>query len=106
VEKVIIGEGSGDHKVDKVMSVEDALDKIVAQAESMIVHAEKDMGGSTADSAVATTNDAEEALTDILPGFPEKVEGEIVFCDADNINTDGIYPGKLLIAKWTFTSLH
>ena len=29
-----------------------------------------------------------------LPGFPEKVEGEIVFCDADNINTDGIYPGK------------
>jgi homoaconitate hydratase len=22
------------------------------------------------------------------------VQGEIVFCDADNINTDGIYPGK------------
>jgi homoaconitate hydratase len=59
VEKVIIGEGSGDHKVDKVMSAEDALDKIVAKAESMIVRAEKDMGGSTADSAVATANDAE-----------------------------------------------
>ena len=31
---------------------------------------------------------------DILPGFPEKIIGEIVFCDADNLNTDGIYPGK------------
>ena len=31
---------------------------------------------------------------DILPGFPEKISGEIVFCDADNLNTDGIYPGK------------
>ena len=30
----------------------------------------------------------------VLPGFPQKVEGEIVFCDADNINTDGIHPGK------------
>jgi homoaconitate hydratase len=37
VEKVIIGEGSGDHEVDKAMSVEDALDKIITQAESMIV---------------------------------------------------------------------
>ncbi|ERF72978.1 hypothetical protein EPUS_05059 [Endocarpon pusillum Z07020] len=31
---------------------------------------------------------------DILPGFPEKISGEIIFCDADNLNTDGIYPGK------------
>ena len=31
---------------------------------------------------------------DILPGFPEKISGGIVFCDADNLNTDGIYPGK------------
>jgi homoaconitate hydratase len=29
-----------------------------------------------------------------LEGFPQFIEGEIVFCDADNINTDGIYPGK------------
>jgi homoaconitate hydratase len=101
VEKVIIGEGSGDPEVDKAMSVEDALDKIIAQAESMIVDAEK---GSPADSTGAATDDAEETLTDILPGFPEKVEGEIVFCDADNINTDGIYPGQSLIATWT--SIH
>jgi hypothetical protein len=27
----------------------------------------------------------EESLTEIIPGFPEKVEGEIIFCDSDNI---------------------
>jgi homoaconitate hydratase len=30
----------------------------------------------------------------ILPGFPETLEGTIVFCHQDNMNTDGIYPGK------------
>jgi homoaconitate hydratase len=30
----------------------------------------------------------------ILPGFVERLEGELVFCNQDNINTDGIYPGK------------
>jgi homoaconitate hydratase len=27
----------------------------------------------------------------ILPGFPEKVTGRLVFCPADNVNTDAIY---------------
>lgn len=31
---------------------------------------------------------------EILPGFPEFIEGELILCDADNINTDAIYPGK------------
>ncbi|GBD93331.1 2,3-dimethylmalate dehydratase large subunit [bacterium BMS3Abin05] len=30
----------------------------------------------------------------ILPGFPDVIEGELVFCPQDNLNTDGIYPGK------------
>lgn len=30
----------------------------------------------------------------ILSGFPETIEGELVFCYQDNLNTDGIYPGK------------
>jgi homoaconitate hydratase len=34
------------------------------------------------------------AMVKILPGFPEKISGEIVFCDADNLDTDNIYPGK------------
>ncbi|VEU20120.1 DEKNAAC101030 [Brettanomyces naardenensis] len=38
---------------------------------------------------------AEEAgKSSVLSGFPEKITGEIVFLDTDNINTDGIYPGK------------
>lgn len=35
-----------------------------------------------------------ETETEVLSGFPASITGEIVFCDADNINTDGIYPGK------------
>jgi homoaconitate hydratase len=90
VEKVVLGEGNGIADEDRAISVEEALDKLIAQADSIIESAEQDILGTS--SAAKETDD--EALTAILPGFPEKVEGEIVFCDADNINTDGIYPGK------------
>ncbi len=30
----------------------------------------------------------------IIEGFPAKITGDIVFCYQDNMNTDGIYPGK------------
>jgi len=30
----------------------------------------------------------------IIEGFPETLTGEIIFCNQDNLNTDGIYPGK------------
>ncbi|KAF5665322.1 hypothetical protein FHETE_6682 [Fusarium heterosporum] len=92
VEKVIIGEGSGDFVADKALSIEDALDKIIREADAMIAAAEN--GEGAADKASPAAAEGEESLTEILPGFPEKVEGEIVFCDSDNINTDGIYPGK------------
>lgn len=93
VTKVILGEGNGNVEEDKAMSIEEALDKIIAQADALISGAESSLLG---DSKAAATSAAEDsdALTEILPGFPEKVSGEIVFCDADNINTDGIYPGK------------
>jgi len=32
--------------------------------------------------------------TKIINGFPEMIEGELLFCYQDNLNTDGIYPGK------------
>jgi len=32
--------------------------------------------------------------TKIINGFAEKIEGELLFCYQDNLNTDGIYPGK------------
>jgi homoaconitate hydratase len=96
VEKVIIGEGNGDAVQDKAISVEEALDKIIAQAESLIADAEKSGVSSGEQAAAAAANTAgseEETLTEVLPGFPEKVEGEIIFCDSDNLSTDGIYPG-------------
>jgi homoaconitate hydratase len=88
VEKVIIGEGSGDYVADKALSIEDALDRILTETEDMIAAAE-DAGERLSSPAVAQN----EASTDVLSGFPEKIEGEIVFCNNDNINTDGIYPG-------------
>jgi len=30
----------------------------------------------------------------IIEGFPEQITGELIFCHQDNLNTDGIYPGK------------
>lgn len=30
----------------------------------------------------------------VIEGFPEQLSGNIVFCHQDNLNTDGIYPGK------------
>mgnify|MGYP001821611408 CR=1 FL=1 len=30
----------------------------------------------------------------ILEGFPASIEGRLLFCHQDNLNTDGIYPGK------------
>ena len=31
---------------------------------------------------------------EIINGFSKSVEGELIFCHQDNLNTDGIYPGK------------
>jgi homoaconitate hydratase len=42
---------------------------------------------------VQRKTDARGSVT-VLPGFPEIVEGELVFCHQDNLNTDGVYPGK------------
>jgi homoaconitate hydratase len=32
--------------------------------------------------------------SNVYDGFQSALSGEIVFCDQDNLNTDGIYPGK------------
>ncbi|KID78649.1 homoaconitase, partial [Metarhizium brunneum ARSEF 3297] len=90
VQKVIIGEGSGDHVADKARSIEKALDKLLCEADSVIATAE----GAGAEQSSSPAAPEDEALTEVIPGFPERIEGEIVFCNGDNINTDGIYPGK------------
>lgn len=35
-----------------------------------------------------------KASVKIIEGFKPIVEGELIFCHQDNLNTDGIYPGK------------
>ncbi|MCP4723589.1 MAG: homoaconitase, partial [bacterium] len=37
---------------------------------------------------------SEAGAVKILDGMPSFIEGELVFCHQDNLNTDGIYPGK------------
>jgi homoaconitate hydratase len=36
----------------------------------------------------------ESASVSIVDGFPKEIEGRLVYCHQDNLNTDGIYPGK------------
>ncbi|SPQ27380.1 45210311-c543-4651-9f01-3e3b37a97e15 [Thermothielavioides terrestris] len=64
-------------------TVEDKLANIVQQLDSLVERVE---------SAVA---ESDKTQTEILPGFPEKITGEILWLDADNLSTDGIYPGTL-----------
>ncbi|WEW61905.1 mitochondrial Homoaconitase [Emydomyces testavorans] len=82
--EVVRGEGDG----SEMITAEQALEKVIGQLDSMVEDGEKLFG----DEATKSSDDG--ALTEVYPGFPERVSGEIIFCDADNINTDGIYPGK------------
>jgi len=43
---------------------------------------------------VNTKSVADKPKVKILDGFPELIEGDLIFCTQDNLNTDGIYPGK------------
>ena len=87
----VMGEGDGIREEDRMITKGEGLEKIIGQLDSMIDTAEKDFGAEDPSVPATETNDH---LTEVLPGFPDRVEGEIIFCDADNINTDGIYPGK------------
>ncbi|KAF2640716.1 homoaconitase mitochondrial precursor [Massarina eburnea CBS 473.64] len=86
------GEGDGVVEEERMMTIEDMLEKAINQAEEQIETAENTAIEQQSINPPASTESG--SLTEILPGFPEKISGEIVFCDADNINTDGIYPGK------------
>lgn len=64
-------------------TTENELSGFVQQLDSLIDRVESAAGPSG------------KSANEVLPGFPEKICGEIVFCDADNLDTDAIYPGKL-----------
>ncbi len=82
---VVLGLGDGIKEEERMITAEEALEKIIGELDSVNDTAEKEI---TPDERTPMKE------IEILPGFPEKIEGEIVFCDADNMNTDGIYPGK------------
>lgn len=42
----------------------------------------------------APAPERDAATTSLLDGFPSKLAGTAIFCHQDNLNTDGIYPGK------------
>ncbi|KAF2183960.1 aconitase iron-sulfur domain-containing protein [Zopfia rhizophila CBS 207.26] len=91
---VRLGEGDGIREEDRMMTIEDMLDKVIKQADEMIESVENAAVENQSINPPTPASSEPETLTEILPGFPEKVTGEVLFCDADNINTDGIYPGK------------
>ncbi|KAB8416329.1 hypothetical protein FH972_024849 [Carpinus fangiana] len=84
-EGISAGEGDGIRR--RVVGIEEALEKLIGQAETLVTESEAALSGSEQTSSASSA-------AEIVQGFPEKLEGEIIFCDADNINTDGIYPGK------------
>lgn len=51
-------------------------------------------GEIKADIKLNKKTEAAKAAVKIIDGFPEILKGEILFCHQDNMNTDGIYPGK------------
>lgn len=54
----------------------------------------EDAAAASEAPAPAAAKSASAGAVEILEGFPEEISGELVLCDADNVNTDGIYPGK------------
>ena len=77
------GEGDGTAEQDHRAATETILDGFTSQLDGLIESAEYETEANPSKSVY------------VHPGFPERITGEILFCDADAINTDGIYPGRL-----------
>ena len=86
---IVIGEGDGIKEEDRMITAEVAFEKVISKLDSMVGTVESEILGRQDEA-----KQEDESSTEILPGFQEKVKGEIVCCDADNINADSIYPGK------------
>lgn len=87
---VVRGEGDGIREEERMITAEQALEKVIGQLDDLVSDGENRF--TPQEGAAEEASD--DSLTEVYPGFPERVSGEIVFCDGDNINTDGIYPGK------------
>lgn len=67
------------------------LESLVQQLDSLI-------------ERVETSGDASESAAEVMEGFPEKISGEIVFLDADNLNSkSGFNPYRPRTKRSTYT---
>lgn len=71
-------------------TVDETLEALIGKLDGIIDAGIADQPGEPA-------SEKKESLTEILPGFPEKISGQITFCGSDNISTDGVYPGKYTV---------
>lgn len=80
----------------KIGSPEEVLGEPVRQTSEVIksITVNKKPSESGSPAAADATSEGAESAVEVLEGFPKEIVGELVLCDADNINTDGIYPGK------------
>ncbi|KAI0205678.1 homoaconitase [Astrocystis sublimbata] len=67
-------------------TTESELGSVLEQLESLIDRVESTVSESPSSSTPTVSKS--------YPGFPEKISGEIIFIDKDNLDTDNIYPGK------------
>jgi len=54
----------------------------------------EDVSKPIGECIVNTEKTEDTAPVKILDGFPSEITGRLIFCHRDNLNTDGIYPGK------------
>ncbi|KAL7953830.1 homoaconitase [Trichoderma compactum] len=64
-------------------TTEDQLSHFVQQLDSLV------------DRVASAADVSSETLPKMLPGFPDKIFGQITWLDCDNLSTDGIFPGTL-----------
>ena len=75
---VIVGEGDGVKEDERIITTEEAIEKIIDQLDHVIKTAESK-------NDIAPETKITQGI-EVLPNFPSKVEGELLFCDAENIN--------------------
>lgn len=73
-------------------SVDEALAAVITKLETII-----DSSSPFLSAEGVAEEGKDDNLTQLYPGFPEKIKEELVFCDLDNLNTDGIYPVMLTV---------
>ena len=95
---IIMGEGDGVKEEERMITTEEALEKVIGQLDGIIETEEE--------KNTASKPSTPEEIK-ILPGFPSEIKGEILFCDTDNVNVSPEFPSRprspcFLFSWWHF----